>query len=80
MRCGQKSNGLFQQNDERTHPYQRGRASITGLGLGLRRIIETQRLVGVAVARLVLLLVYGHYRSGLYRVKNDITAGIDRYA
>ena len=46
----------FLANDERTHPYQRGRASITGLRLKIRRNIETERLVGVAVARLVLPL------------------------
>jgi hypothetical protein len=37
------------------HPYQRGRTSITGLMLKLREIIETERLVGVVMARLVLL-------------------------
>lgn len=42
------------QNDERMHPYQRRRASITELGLLSGKIIETERLVGVAVARLVL--------------------------
>jgi hypothetical protein len=36
------------QNDERVHPYQRGRASITGFGLELRENMETERLVGVA--------------------------------
>jgi hypothetical protein len=40
-------------NDERMHHYQRGRASITGIGLKLRRIIETGRLVGVVMTRLV---------------------------
>jgi hypothetical protein len=42
-------------NDERRHPYQRGRALITGLGLWSGKIIETGRLVGVALARLVML-------------------------
>ena len=40
-------------NDERVHHYQRGRASITGLGLWSRKIIETERLVVVVTARLV---------------------------
>ena len=44
----------FLANDERRHPYQRGRASITGLGLESRKVIETGGLVGVALARLVL--------------------------
>jgi hypothetical protein len=35
-------------NDERMRPYQRGRASITGLRLKLREIMATGRLVGVA--------------------------------
>jgi hypothetical protein len=35
-------------NDERMHHYQRGRASITGLMVELRKIIETGRLVVVA--------------------------------
>jgi hypothetical protein len=38
----------FFANDERMHHYQRGRASITGLMVELREIIETGRLVGVA--------------------------------
>ena len=46
---------IFLQNDERMHHYQRGRASITGLVLKLRIIIETGRLIGVAVSRLVEL-------------------------
>jgi hypothetical protein len=37
------------------HPYQRGRASITGLVLKIRKIIEIERLVGVVMARLVVL-------------------------
>jgi hypothetical protein len=36
------------------HPYQRGRTTITGFGFKLREIIETERLVGVVMARLVL--------------------------
>ncbi len=39
---------FFQANDERMHPYQRGRAAITGLRLKSGKIIETGRLVGVA--------------------------------
>lgn len=35
-------------NDEHMHHYQRRRASITGFGLQLRTIIETERLVVVA--------------------------------
>ena len=38
----------FLANDERMRPYQRGRASITGLVLKLREIMATGRLVGVA--------------------------------
>jgi hypothetical protein len=43
-------------NDERMHHYLRGRASITGLVLKLRQIIETGRLVVVVMTRLVVLL------------------------
>ena len=49
--------GDFMQNDERVHYYQRGRASITGLMVETRQIIETERLVVVVTARLVLLLI-----------------------
>ena len=35
----------FWHNDERMHHYQRGRTSITGLMVELRKIIETERLV-----------------------------------
>jgi hypothetical protein len=35
------------------HHYQQRRASITGLGLKLGKIIETERLVVVVTARLV---------------------------
>jgi hypothetical protein len=45
---------MFSGNVERVHHYQRGRALITGLGLELRGIIETGRLVGVVMTRLVL--------------------------
>jgi hypothetical protein len=38
-----------------TQPYQRGRASITGLRLKLREIMKIGRLIGVAVSRLVRL-------------------------
>ena len=41
-----------------THPYQRGRASITELRLKLRKIMSTQRLIGVAVSRLVRNLYF----------------------
>ncbi len=44
--------------DERVHHYQRGRASITGLGLWSGKIIETERLVVVVTARLVVLLLF----------------------
>jgi hypothetical protein len=49
--------GNLLANDERRHPYQRGRASITGARLRPEKIIGTGRLVGVALARLVLLVV-----------------------
>jgi hypothetical protein len=45
-------------NDERVHHYQRGRASITGLGLWLGESIETERLVVVVTARLVRSLLF----------------------
>lgn len=38
---------------KRKHPYQRGRALITGLGLGSRKIIEAERLARVAMAGLL---------------------------
>jgi hypothetical protein len=44
---------IFCPTSKRTHPYQRGRASITGLGLKLRKIIETGRLIGVARCGLI---------------------------
>jgi hypothetical protein len=40
-------------NDERMHHYQRRRTSITGLRLQILGNIETGRLIGVAVSRLV---------------------------
>ena len=40
------------------HHYQRGRASITGLMVELRKIIETGRLVVVVMTRLVELSRY----------------------
>jgi hypothetical protein len=46
----------FLQNDERMHHYQRRRTSIAGLGLWLQKIIETERLVVVAMTRLVRVL------------------------
>lgn len=45
---------FFRPNDERVHHYQRGRTSIAGLRLESDRIIETERLVVVVTARLVL--------------------------
>ena len=49
----------FLEDDERVHLYQRRRASLTGFGLWLRKIIEADRLVVVVTAWLVhpLLLV-----------------------
>ncbi len=49
-----KEYSFLGQNDERVHPYQRGRALPTGLKRELREIIETGRLVGVVTTRLVL--------------------------
>ena len=48
----------LKRTSKSTHPYQRGRASITGLMLKLWERITTRRLIGVAVSRLVRLLVY----------------------
>jgi hypothetical protein len=45
-------------NDERVHHYQRGRASIMGLGLWSGKNIKTERLVVVVTARIVIL--FGH--------------------
>jgi hypothetical protein len=45
-------------NDERMHHYQRRQASITGLMVELRKIIETGRLVVVVMTRLVSLLIH----------------------
>jgi hypothetical protein len=42
--------------DRRKQGHQRGRASITGLGLWSGKLIETERLVVVVTARLVLLV------------------------
>jgi hypothetical protein len=52
-------------NDERVHHYQRGRASITGLGLKFGKIIETERLVGIVTARLVLRSSFVGARRGI---------------
>ena len=41
-------------NHERMHHYQRERTSITELRVKLREIIETKRLVGEVMTRLVL--------------------------
>jgi hypothetical protein len=49
---------ILRANVERVHHYQRGRAAITGLGLWSGKCIETERLVVVVTARLVVLLVY----------------------
>jgi hypothetical protein len=48
---------IFLENDERMHHYQRGRTSITGLMVKLRKIIETGRLVVVGMARLVRFFI-----------------------
>ena len=45
---------FYPSNDERMHHYQRGRASIMGLMVELREIIETGRLVVVVMTRLVM--------------------------
>jgi hypothetical protein len=45
-------------NEERVHHYQRERASITGLRLWSGNGIETERLVVVVTARLVLRSFY----------------------
>jgi hypothetical protein len=47
----------FEPNDERMHPYQRGRASITGLMVELRKMIKTGRLIVVVMSRLVVPLL-----------------------
>src|SRR5690606_17655354 len=54
----------FVENVERMHPYQRGLASIMGLGSG--KFIETERLVvvGVALAQLVCSQ-HGHLVTGV---------------
>jgi hypothetical protein len=44
------------RNDERMHHYQRGRASITGLMIELRKNIETGRLVMDVMTRIVMHL------------------------
>jgi hypothetical protein len=44
---------FFSTHDERMHHYQRWRASITGLWLQLRKVIETERLEVVVMTRLV---------------------------
>jgi len=48
--------GIFSDNDERVHHYQRGRASITRLGLWLVKIFETERLAVVARRGLLAIL------------------------
>ena len=52
------SHKISYRTSKSTRPYQRRRASITGLRLKLRKNIETGRLIGVAVARLVRLWDY----------------------
>jgi hypothetical protein len=44
-----------------TQAYQRERTSITGLRLKLRKIMQTGRLIRVAVSRFVLLFLLGCY-------------------
>ena len=44
---------VFCPTSKSTQPYQRERASITGLRFKLRKIMQTGRLIGVAVSRLV---------------------------
>ena len=46
----------FCRTSKSTQPYQRGRASITGLRLNVDKGMKTGRLIGVAVSRLVRLL------------------------
>jgi hypothetical protein len=56
--CWHKTPEYLLENGKRVHPYQRRRTSITGFGLYLRENIGTERLVGVATARLVVHWVY----------------------
>jgi hypothetical protein len=58
-RLGWSNLNIFLSNDERVHPYQRGRAPITGWRLQLREIIETERLVGDVMTRIVRLHFVG---------------------
>jgi hypothetical protein len=51
-------------NVEAWHPYQRGRTSIMELGLKLRKSIETGRLVGVVMSRIVCAQ-HGHVVNGV---------------
>jgi hypothetical protein len=54
------------------HPYQRGRASISGLMVELQESIETGRLVGVVMTRLVRLgLFSGQGRVNLQGTKSE---------
>jgi hypothetical protein len=48
------------QNVEHVHHYQRERASITGLKVEIRKIIETERLVVVARCGLFVRIFVGH--------------------
>jgi hypothetical protein len=67
----------FAENVKRMHPYQRGSTSITGLGLEPRKIIETRRLVGVVMARLVGIS-FSYQRAGTQRedTQDILTAGL----
>jgi hypothetical protein len=55
-----------------THPYQRGRTSITGLRLKLRKIMKTGRLIGVACLGLFSFFSLLHWRRegapGIYGI------------
>jgi hypothetical protein len=57
-----------ESNVKRMHPYQRGHTLITGFMLKLRKIIETERLVGVVMARLVLLVFSSHDPTTMIRI------------
>lgn len=65
-RCPDELVPFSGHNDERRHPYQRGRASISRLRLWKRKIIGTGRLVGVARRGLfsALFLCVRHINQG----------------
>ena len=56
--CEQRAASHFSRTLERMHSYQRGRVLNAGLRMELLKAIETGRLVGVVMARLVRLLGY----------------------